>query len=1274
MIKRNIKYLLALLVPFLLHAVIAWPLAAAMIEYTGEVSPKPGASPWDAKGELYVGYTKTGELSIADGGTISSSGTNVLGYWEGSSGTVTVDGKGSTWTTTGNSSSSFFAVGLLGDGKMTITNGGAVYCEGLGPGYYYNHSYVGSEAGSTSSVLVDGKGSTWGNSGNLYVGNVGNGTLTISDGGTVYNQHGIVGHFYTKSDDVLTHGVGVVTVDGAGSTWTNNGTLTVGSTGEGTVNITNGGAVFSVNGSLGNQVSSLTGLRGQGAVLVDGKGSTWTVSNALTIGTSGDGVLVISNGGAVSNVDGFIAKSDGSTGVVMVDGKDSTWTNSGMLTIGRQGDGTLTITDGGSVSNTNGIISEFWLSTGTVTVSGKDSTWTNTGYLSVGDSGTGMLNIAGGGTVSNASGYIGYNHGAIGGVMVDGDDSTWANSGSLYVGVYGSGELAITNGGLVSSTNGIIAYGADATGVVVVDGKDSTWTNSGYLSVGDGGDGTLIITNGGTVSNSTAYIGSGDDAVGRVAVDGQGSTWITDGALYVGESGSGVLTITDGAKVSSIDAYMGAYAFGTTATGTVIVDGPGSTWDNDGILYVGLMGRGELAITNGGQVNSVDSYMGASGPDSIGIAIVDGPGSAWTNSNELEIGNGVLTIRNGGVVTADYATYMGFADHSAIIIGAAGDETAVAPGTLDTPHIVFGDGTSHIIFKHTDVTGNYTFSPIIVNGVDWDDNVMVPGKGSAIALYSGTTVFTGVGSNYSAPTIIFGGTLAAGAADVFSRNSDYDIYSAGTMDLRGHSQHVGSLTNAGLITMGTGTAPGTTLTVHGDYVGNGGTIVMNTKLGNDASPSDRLIIDGGNASGSTFLDIVNAKGLGAQTKGNGILLVDTVNDGTTDAGAFTLKKTVKAGAFEYTLYRGGVDDDEGSDEWYLRSGSTGSPVNPDNPDPTRPEVPGIVVASTLAPQMGRVMVGTLFTRTGNYYGYGMGRDNATAGRSGMQPSTQPSRDSKHDHMLWSRVFGETGRNGGGGGNGNFGFGRNGPAYTFTYGGVQLGADLFRGEKDVLGLYLGATELHSRVKTASGRFAGTVDMDTLNVAGYWTHYDPSGWYTDLVLQGDWYADIRSHSAHGEKFSTHGWGLTASAETGYAIDFLEGAKKFSMIPQAQVIYQYTDIQDSSDKYGRIHYGQTNAFYGRLGDRLSKTWSSGVSTWAEANLWHQFGSDAKTTFRALDGSHPTTISARLGGTWAQAVLGVSVPITKHVKVFGAMDYNIGISHSSQSVGGQVGVQISW
>jgi len=504
------------MVPVLMVAVVgavggAGPLAAQQITIGGDVNhalPSPPPTDWNVGGELGIGMDHAGEMHISGGSTVSSEGTNVLGYWEGSSGLVTVDGKGSVWTTTGNDSDSYFAVGMYGNGTLKITNGGAVYCNGLGPGYYYNHSYVGSEAGSTALVIVDGEGSTWGNSGNLYVGNVGNGTLNITDGGTVYNQHGIVGQFYTDfGDGNVAHGTGIVNVDGAGSTWTNNGTLTVGSTAEGTVNITNGGAVSSINGNIGGQVSSLTGLRGQGTVNVDGKNSTWTDSNTLTIGSYGDGILNISNGGSVSNVDGHIARYDGSTGSVTVSGKNSTWTNSSTLTVGENGNATLAITNGGTVSNTTGTIGKEQDAGGSVTVSGNDSRWINTGSLYVGHSGNGTLKISNGATVSNNyDGVIGYENGSVGKVIVDGYGSTWTST-ALTVGLRGSGELTITNGGRVNSTTGYIGRAANGTGKITVSGAGSMWSTVGDIQVGYNGSksGELHIKKGGIVNVGGSY-------------------------------------------------------------------------------------------------------------------------------------------------------------------------------------------------------------------------------------------------------------------------------------------------------------------------------------------------------------------------------------------------------------------------------------------------------------------------------------------------------------------------------------------------------------------------------------------------------------------------------------------------------------------------------------------------------------------------------------------------------------------------------------------------
>ena len=67
-----------------------------------------------------------------------------------------------------------------------------------------------------------------------------------------------------------------------------------------------------------------------------------------------------------------------------------------------------------------------------------------------------------------------------------------------------------------------------------------------------------------------------------------------------------------------------------------------------------------------------------------------------------------------------------------------------------------------------------------------------------------------------------------------------------------------------------------------NYVGAGGQIHLNTYLAGDGSPSDRLVINGDLATGNTPLVATDTGGGGALTTGDGILVIDTTNGGTTE--------------------------------------------------------------------------------------------------------------------------------------------------------------------------------------------------------------------------------------------------------------------------------------------------------------------------------------------------------------------------------------------------------
>ncbi|KYE30852.1 AIDA autotransporter [Salmonella enterica subsp. enterica serovar Typhimurium] len=133
----------------------------------------------------------------------------------------------------------------------------------------------------------------------------------------------------------------------------------------------------------------------------------------------------------------------------------------------------------------------------------------------------------------------------------------------------------------------------------------------------------------------------------------------------------------------------------------------------------------------------------------------------------------------------------------------------------------------------------------------------------------------------------------------------------------GNSEETGAIftLNGDLINMGTMTSgsssstPGNTLYVDGNYTGNGGSLYLNTVLGDDDSATDKLVITG-DASGTTDL-YINGIGDGAQTT-NGIEVVDVGGVSTSDA--FELKNEVNAGLYTYRLYWNESDND-----WYLAS-------------------------------------------------------------------------------------------------------------------------------------------------------------------------------------------------------------------------------------------------------------------------------------------------------------------------------------------------------------------
>jgi outer membrane autotransporter protein len=791
------------------------------------------------------------------------------------------------------------------------------------------------------------------------------------------------------------------------------------------------------------------------------------------------------------------------------------------------------------------------------------------------------------------------------------------------------GTLAVNGGALNVRNSTILGSTAGTSGALDI-GASGRATITQNLVIGLSGVGALAIQNGGTLTDAGGFVGDLRGSPGTVTVSGSGSTWTNRDTLQVGALGTGTLTLQDGGIVNS----GGGASIGLTAgsIGTVTVTDPGSTWNNSpgGGLNIGSFGTGTLTIANGGTVINNTAFTAniGEGAGSHGMVTVTGAGSTWSNSSGLNIGNlgtGTLTIADSGIVTAGpvvIATNVGSV--GTLNIGEGAGSPAAAPGTLTTPSLVFGAGTGTINFNHT--FADYVFAPAI------------SGNGTVNVL-AGTTTVTGANS-YSGATNIDGGILRAGAPNTFSPNSAVTIASSGTLDLNGFSQTVFSDPNAGLVNMGTGTAPGTILTMT-SYTGAGGTIAMNTFLGGDGSPSDKLVINGGSATGNSMLRITNEGGPGAETTGNGILVVQATNGATTAPSVFMLSSgELRGGAFDYDLFRGGVSGSP--NDWFLRSDFVVPPVVPPGtippgvlppvtilpptapgplppippfptdppPSPLPPGAYPIIgpelatdgVVQPIARQMALTMLGTLHERIGDTLTVeNAGADAEGWGRSG-----------------WARFFGQQIDN-------RYQAFAD-PSTTGRLFGVQAGFDIWRGSfipghRDATGVYFAygnaAMDVNGLVTNAAATAyvqsrTGTVNLDAYSGGAYWTHYGPGGWYLDAVVQGTAYTG--NATTQFANLPTTGSGIITSLEAGYPIPLPLGPR-FVLEPQGQILWQHTSFSQANDGLGAVALGTTSGATGRIGLRAQSTIiTDNGQVWqpyVRANLWQNWGGEATTTF---------------------------------------------------------------
>lgn len=888
-------------------------------------------------GTLIAGNYGSGVMGIKNGADLST-GTLYLAANGGSVGIMTVDGPGSSLVNSGTIYAGH--TGLVG--TLAVNNGATATS---------NSAYVGYSAGSIGGITVDGAGSSLTTASTLEVARSGTGSMSVANGGSVTtNGPGNLGYLVGSN--------GAVTIDGAGSKWDINSTLRVGHQGTADIQVLNGAALESVTSYIG------TSATGSGSVTVSGPGSTWTTPGGnMELGGYGNASLTIEDGGTVSTGALYMGRYAGSTATLSLSGsntnlveKIATLRTNGSLLVGGNlnaagGSATLdagflssinvnnslTIWDAGALRLHGGEIrTKHFVNHGSMTLS--------TGLLSVSN---GTFNSDSAVTLTKSTNYL-FDDGTR--MRLDLDNVVGNINGALSVGNnVGSGFgvspaalLNITNGSVINSTAGNIGKNAAAgsgfdavaagNGIATVDGPGTQWNNSGNLLVAGYGTGDLSITNGAGVSNAVGYLGLELGSNGAVSVAGAGSSWTNSGALYIGRSGTGSLQVTGGAHVTSAQGIIGqngniyvcsysspliAGCQGTisyvNSSGTVTVDGAGSSWVNSGDLRIGADGDGSLVISQGGVVSNVNGYIGELA-HANGAVSVDGAGSQWNNSGNLSVGRGTLSVTNGAAVTA--ASLDIAAGRSVSIAGGsvilAGDVTG-GSGIINLDEGLLEVGGPSLALRDFNIgvsgSGNYVQS----GGVHTVNRYLVLGKNAGSSgtytLNGGTLDVFQIKDDLGAGTFnLDGGVLnltgwwfdvdafniggAAGSNGSFALNSGQVLNAGneyiGGMGTGAFTQNGGSHAVSGSLTLGDGlksalgagsyVLAGGTLTATDEFIGSNGTGSF-TQSGGDHTVSGSLVLAGGlKTSGGT--GSYNLSGTGSLTAG-------TVFVGETGNGNFT---------------------------------------------------------------------------------------------------------------------------------------------------------------------------------------------------------------------------------------------------------------------------------------------------------------------------------------------------------------------------------------------------
>ncbi|EBN8171173.1 autotransporter outer membrane beta-barrel domain-containing protein [Salmonella enterica] len=772
--------------------------------------------------------------------------------------------------------------------------------------------------------------------------------LALNTGGDFANNIGGTGSVVKSGDETLTLSgtnsyTGGTTISGGTLVATNVEAL-------GTGDVTNNATLeLNTGGDFTNNIS------GNGQVVKSGDDTlTFSGSNTYTGGTTiNDGTLVATSvealgSGDVTN-DAVLALNTGGDFANNIGGTGS---------VVKSGDETLTL------SGSNTYTGSTLISSGTLVANDVNALGTG----DVTDNATLMLNT-GGDFINNIGGT--------GRVEKSGDDTLTLSGSNSYTGgtLISSGTLVATNVDALGSgdvtdnatlelnTGGTFDNAISGSGQVVKSG-DETLTLSGANSYTGG----TLISSGTLVANDVNALGTGDvtdNAVLELNTGGDFDNAIS-GSGQVVKSGDETLTL------SGANSYTG----GTTISGGTLVasnvEALGSG-DIDNYASLQLNASGQFVTANLTTHDNAITAIGAGSAlrantltqeanSTLAVHLIDSNSGAIVTADHANLG-GTLDITGIGnvakswtrdayaytLIDTDSAINSDFAQFTVAGMDAKQVDFLTVDGRVNADDDTRYDVTASLSWyadsdnAATDAHGTFTLSEqghsFTLNTALTDvDATLNPDSatywdGKSLIKRGAGTLILGAQNTYSGDTDVQEGALwLAETATIGSAGSAQAVNIAANAAFGGHNSTVnghvnnqgslyfvdtftvnGDVVNSSAMISGSD-QPNNTLTIAGNYTGNDGHLYLNTQLGDDSSPTDKLIVTGDTA-GSTTLHITNVNGLGAQTV-NGIEVIEV--GGQSDGDFRLYKGHVDINAWTYTLKQDGGD-------WYLRSESDDVP-------------------------------------------------------------------------------------------------------------------------------------------------------------------------------------------------------------------------------------------------------------------------------------------------------------------------------------------------------------